>query len=175
MLKEKLESEFEEFLKTIPESLEFSVMLYPKTEGIPEFVRLKLSLNDDVQATLKCKIKDYKKFLKTSKTKLYFTGLFRKNMIKGDITLTQILRDAKPVHDSMASFFNIDPDSKYGNTKGLHCGKLTTEKQKGGLMLKIEDMNEQENISGTYTLKETNKYSYFYGTLSKELSLKKTK
>lgn len=175
MPKIKLKSEFEEFLKTIPESLEFSVMLYPKTEDTPEFVRLKLGFSDDVQATLKYKFKDYKKFLKTNKSKLYFTGLFRKSMIKGDITLTQILHDAKPVHDSMTSFFNIDPDSKYGNTYGLHCGKLTTEKQKEGLILKIEDLNKQESISGVYSLKETNKYSYFYGTISKELLLKKVK
>jgi len=175
MLKKELESDFEEFLKTIPKTLEFSIMLYPKTKDSQKFVRLKLGLSDEVQATLKYKIMDYKKFLKTNKAKLYFTGLFRKSMVKGDITLTQILHDAKPVHDSMKYFFNIDPDSKYGNTQGLHCGKITTEKQKEGLMLRIEDINQQENISGTYIIKETNRYSYFYGTLSKELSLKKEK
>lgn len=175
MLKKELKSEFEEFFNILPKDLEFSVMLYSKTEKHPEIVRFKLGLSEDVQATLKCRLKDYGGFLETKNIKLYFTGLFRKEMVKGDITLSQILHDAKPSHISMESFFKTDPNSKYGSTQGLHCGKIITEKQEKGLVLKIKDLNELKNISGMYTLNETGKYFSFYGTSSKELSLKKKK
>ncbi len=173
MNEQELEQEYREFLDNIRQNLQFSVMQYPLDSGL-DIVRFKLSVENYAQAALKCTLNDYNAFLETRQVNLYFSGLFRKEDVKGTITLHEILRDARPSHPSMKGFFSKNLNSRFSNTLGLHCGGVIAQKQADGLMLRIMDWNKNKSISGDYFLKGTANYKEFDNRLCKELSLEKS-
>lgn len=144
--------EYKTFLEKVRNSLfeekEFSVMAYPDGRTL-----FKILLDKKTQFT--AEIPKAKK-LGERKTILLFNHLFKNEMVKGNISMEEIMHDALP-KAGLENFFKPSQESIYKDPPiGKHGGYLIFEKCYP-LTLKLKDFGREENISGRYKVQNTKK------------------
>ena len=139
--------EYKEFLLGVKNSLfeekEFSIMTYPDERSL-----FKILLDKNTQFT--AEIKDEKE-LRSGKITLLFHHLFKRELIKGNISIREIMRDAAPTK-GLENFFHPNPKSIYKNPPvGKHGGYLRFENS-SPIVIRLRDLSKKYNISGKYLL-----------------------
>jgi hypothetical protein len=144
----EVDQEYENFLSWVKKLLgkekEFAVMTYPDGRTL-----FKILLDRNTQFT--AEIKDYEKLGNSSKITLLFHHLFKTEMIKGSISMEEIIKDALPTK-GLENFFHPNPKSIYKTSPiGKHGGYITFYEY-SPVILKLRDSSELANISGKYFL-----------------------
>lgn len=141
------------------EELEFSVLRYFK----PDRTLLKVLLNEDTQFVAELTAYSWYNWasdlINSKEIELLYHKLFTKNEIIGNISMREILHDAKPAETALSEFFKPNENSAYkGNyPTGINCGKVKfLYVDYTILSLIISDLAKENNISGEYIMTFTN-------------------
>jgi hypothetical protein len=93
---------------------------------------------------------------------MYFDRLFTLERKIGSIEMKDIIKDAKPINPYVSKFFKPHPKSLYKKVKkypvGLHAGHIKfIDATFDEIIFRIEDMNEESNLTGNYILENRRK------------------